>query len=101
MTLTNITSRLAPLLARAHPNPQRDWTLLLSVATLALALIVGWNIWAFKTVVGGGTLGAPPRAGQAGATQVSIDMIPALLGERASEDARYTDGTYRFADPSL
>ncbi len=102
--MSTITSRLSALFARAgrgaHFNPERDWALLLGTAGFVLALIVAWNVWAFNTVVGGGTLGDASQAPGAPVASTSLEAIPALLAGRAAEDAKYVDGTYRFADPS-
>lgn len=82
-------------------DPERDWTLLLVCATLSLLVIVGWNVWAFRTVVGGGTLGASQRPATFATTTSALDTLPGLLSARAAEDAKYIDGAYRFSDPSL
>lgn len=83
-----------------RPNPARDWSILLSLATLALVFIVGWHLWAFETVVSGGVLGRATTPTPPALSQTSIDALRALFANRASEDASYVDGTYRFADPS-
>ena len=81
-------------------NPARDWAMLLCATALALVLLLAWNIWAFKTVVSGGTLGEarPPAVAPPAAN--ALDEISGLLSARAAEDAKYIDGTYRFTDPS-
>lgn len=100
-SLTSHFTDLTARLRRGVPfNPERDWTLLLSCAGIALLLIVAWNVWAFRTVVGGGTLGAVPQAPPVPTSQTSLEAIPALLADRAAEDAKYVNGTYRFVDPS-
>jgi len=104
MLMSSVTSHLTDLLARlrrgAPFNPERDWALLLGSAGVALVFIVAWNVWAFRTVVGGGTLDAPPQTSPTPASQTSLEAIPALLAGRATEDTKYINGIYRFADPS-
>ena len=86
---------------KLQPNPTRDWAVLLSFAGLILALIVVWNVWAFETVVNGGTLGSAATSTQPVFSQTSLDTIQNLLMSRAAEDTKYTNGDYRFTDPSL
>lgn len=80
--------------------PARDWSVLLSVAAVALVLIVGWNVRAFQTVVQGGVLGVAATSSPPAISQSSIDMLRALFNEREAEEANYASGTYRFTDPS-
>lgn len=85
--------------SRVRRDPRRDWFILLAVGLAALVAIVGWHAWAFKTVVSGGTLGGPaPSAAPTSAS--ALDTIGSVLAGRAAEDAAYTEGAYRFADPS-
>lgn len=102
--MSSLTSPFTAFIARFRRsvpfNPERDWTLLLSCAGVALLCIVAWNVWAFQTVVGGGTLGAVPQAPTTPTNQTSLEAIPALLADRAAEEAKYINGTYRFVDPS-
>ena len=83
-----------------RPNPARDWALLFSFAGLLFTLIMVWNVWAFKTVVNGGTLGSVATSTQPVFSQMSLDTITNLFTNRAIEDAKYSDGVYRFSDPS-
>jgi len=83
-----------------RPNPTREWAVLLSFAGLVFALIMVWNVWAFKTVVDGGTLGSAATSTQPVFSQMSLDTIKNLFTNRATEEAKYQNGTYRFADPS-
>ena len=81
-------------------NPERDWNILLIGTIVLLALIVGWHVWAFGTVVTGGTLGNAGHGASPAAKTSVLDTIPAYLEQRRAEDANYVNGTYRFADPS-
>jgi len=84
----------------SRPNPARDWLVLLILSALALALIAIWNLWAFETVVNGGTLGNAATSTPPVFSQTSLDTIQNLFTSRAEEDAKYTNGIYRFSDPS-
>jgi len=81
-------------------NPTRDWSVLLGVSTLALIAIAAWNLWAFETVVNGGTLGSAATSTPPVFSQASINTIHDLFAARAGEDVKYLDGSYRFSDPS-
>jgi hypothetical protein len=94
-------SRYFSFVTRPHYDPARDWVLLLAASALALSIIVGWNVWAFKTVTGGGTLGAHPVLTASSTAGSVLDTLPSALSDRAAEDANYVNGIYRFADPSL
>lgn len=82
-------------------NPGRDWIALLTLSAFALAFILVWNLWAFETVVTGGTLGgAGASSTSAFVNRAPLDAIQSVFDARAAEDAKYIGGTYRFADPS-
>ncbi|MDO8408362.1 MAG: hypothetical protein Q7S95_04005 [bacterium] len=83
-----------------RPNPARDWIALLILSAFVLVLIAAWNLWAFKMVVNGGTLGSVATSTPSSLDQTSLDTIKNLFTSRATEAAKYQDGTYRFADPS-
>lgn len=82
-------------------DPVRDWIIVLTLGTLALVSIITWNVWAFDTVANGGTIGTPATVPQVLFNQSSLDAIRAIFDNRAAEEARYENGTYRFTDPSL
>lgn len=82
-------------------DPVRDWLIVLTLGTLALISIITWNVWAFDTVANGGVIGTPAAAPQVLFNQSSLDAIRAIFDNRAAEEARYVNGTYRFTDPSL
>ncbi len=100
MTLPPLTSLAKRLRYGASIDPVRDWLVLLIVAALAFIGIVAWNIWAFDTVAGGGTIGSPAPVAPPAFSQSSLDTIRAIFASRAAEEAKYADGTYSFADPS-
>ena len=99
--ISPFTTVFSRLFRGARANPERDWAILLICAALALVAIVGWNVWAFETVVGGGTLGASQKPVTTTTATSALDTLPDLLSARANEDAKYIDGAYRFADPAL
>ena len=81
-------------------NPVRDWITLLIFSSIILAGIVLWNIWAFDTVVRGGTIGAPATTTPQLFNQSSLDTIQTIFANRATEEQKYETGTYQFVDPS-
>jgi len=94
------TSFLQRLRYGTRLNPVRDWLFLLTVSAVALASIIVWNIWAFDTVANGGVIGTSATSTPPVFSQSSLDTIHAIFANRASEEAKYETGTYRFADPS-
>jgi len=83
-----------------RPDPTRDWFVLLTLAVIAFTAIVVWNIWAFDTVASGGTIGAPATSTPRLFDRSTIDTVHAVFEKRAEEEAKYTTGVYRSADPS-
>lgn len=102
--MSSLSSYLQPFVSRfsygARLAPARDWAILLAVATIALVFIVGWNVWAFQTVVQGGVLGSAATSSPPTISQGSIDTLRTLFAEREAEEANYASGAYRFTDPS-
>jgi hypothetical protein len=102
----NIPSLATALLERARrgarADPARDWLALLALSAIALAGIVVWNVWAFETVAGGGAIGVPPAktASPAVPDRAALDAVRTLFEGRAAEKAKYSNGAYRYADPS-
>ncbi len=84
----------------APRDPARDWIMLLTVATIAFAGIVVWNVWAFDTVANGGTVGASATSTPAIFDESSLGAIRAIFADRAVEEAKYVSGEYQYADPS-
>lgn len=100
----NILNSIASFLRRARSgarqDPVRDWLILLTLSAIALAGIVVWNVWAFDTVSGGGTIGAPVAKAPGAFNASSLEGIRAIFANRAEEEAKYVTGVYRYADPS-
>lgn len=92
---------LRRLRSGARLDPIRDWLVLLTLSMMAFVGIIVWNVWAFDTIARGGTLGAPVAGTSEVFSRASLDSIRAIFAERASEEAKYVTGVYRFADPSL
>lgn len=84
----------------AHIDPVRDWLIMLTLSILAFASIVIWNVWAFDTVARGGVIGAAATSTPQSFNGSSLDAIHAVFKKRASEEAKYATGVYRYADPS-
>lgn len=85
----------------AHFDPVRDWLVMLTLSTIALVGIVVWNVWAFDTVAGGGTIGTAKTASPPTFNSSSFDEIRLIFDRRAAEEAKYETGIYKFTDPSL
>ena len=81
-------------------DPERNWLTLLIGSAILLLIIVAWNVWAFETVVSGGTLGETHPAGAPSANVSALETISTVLDARAAEDNNYVSGAYRFADPA-
>lgn len=84
----------------ASVDPIRDWLMLLTLAIIAFVGIVVWNVWAFDTVAGGGTIGAPTTKAPAAFNPAALDKIRIIFENRAAEEAKYMTGVYSFTDPS-
>lgn len=96
------TSFLKRVRRGARRDPARDWLALLTLSAIALAGIVVWNVWAFETVAGGGAIGTAPAktALSIMLDRAALDAVRALFESRAAEQAKYSTGVYRYADPS-
>lgn len=81
-------------------DPARDWLTLLSLAGIILAGSIVWNAWAFDTVANGGVIGTSATITPPVFSTSSLDAIHAVFEHRASEEAKYVSGAYRYADPS-
>lgn len=97
-----VTSFLMRARRRARADPSRDWLALLTLSAIVLAGIVVWNIWAFETVADGGAIGGAPAKPTPSIilNHASLDVVRAIFESRAAEKAKYSTGTYRYADPS-
>jgi len=82
-------------------DPVRNWLVLLTLSTIALASIIVWNVWAFDTVANGGAIGTTNTKAPEVFSQASLETIRVIFENRANEEAKYVTGVYRFADPSL
>lgn len=81
-------------------DPDRDWIVLLISAAICLAGIVVWNIWVFDTVANGGSIGPVATSSTPVFSRSSLDAVHAIFTDRLNESVKYTDGIYRYADPS-
>ena len=84
----------------AHFDPVRDWLVMLTLSTIALIGIVVWNVWAFDTVAGGGTIGTAKTTPPSALNSASFSSIRSIFDRRAAEEAKYETCAYKFADPS-
>ena len=96
----SIGSFLKRLRAGVHQDPARDWLILITFSTIALAGIIVWNVWAFDTVAKGGVIGAPVTGTPPIFSRSSLDTIRTIFASRAEEEAKYVTGAYRYVDPS-
>jgi hypothetical protein len=81
-------------------DPVRDWLVLLILAIFAFISIVVWNVWAFETVAQGKAIGTNTATSSPSVNRSSIDSIHTIFEKRATEEAKYMTGVYRYADPS-
>lgn len=81
-----------------RPQPERDWSVLLSIAAVLFLVSVAWNTWLFLRVTEGHPIGAEavqvPTVNTA-----SLESVRAVFKERAEEEEGYRS-VYRFVDPS-
>lgn len=83
-----------------HRDPVRDWLTLLTLSAITFICIVVWNVWVFDTVTQGGTIGTATTTTPMTFNRSSIDSIHAVFEKRATEEAKYVTGVYRYGDPS-
>jgi hypothetical protein len=95
-----ISTIMKRLRAIAYPDPVRDWLLLVSVALLVLFGIIVWNALTFNTVANGGIIGTPATSTPALFSRPALDAVQQVFIDRAAEEAKYTNGTYSYANPS-
>ncbi len=92
---------LKPILSRisygSGVHPARDWSYLLLLAAILIAISIAWNMWLYQEVQEGATLGE-----EVPATPVDIapiEAVRAVFEERKAEEQKYRT-EYRFVDPS-
>lgn len=88
------------LRSAAHFDPVRDWLVMLVLSIFAFVSIVVWNIWAFDTVAQGGVIGTAASGTKQSFNLSLVGNVNEILGKRATEEAKYRTGGYRYADPS-
>jgi hypothetical protein len=81
-------------------DPERDWIVLLILASITLVIIIVWNAYAFDTVAGGGVIGAPTKSSAPVFSQSSLDAIHKVFTDRAAEEEKYASDVYHYSDPS-
>src|SRR5687768_5640140 len=82
-------------------RPERDWFVLLGIATAIFLLSAAWNGYLFLRVAYGGMLGeGAPTSELTAPDFAELKEVTALFEERAVLSRKYKDGTYRFVDPS-
>lgn len=91
----------SPLRRVGRYDPARDWFVLLTLFAVTLVGILVWNIWTFRMVTDGGTIG-PAVTNKASTvfSSVPLDELRSLLDARAAEEMKYKMGGYAFTDPS-
>ena len=98
--LNSARSFINRLRTSAHIDPVRDWLIILTFFIFALIGIVVWNVWAFDTVARGGVIGTAVKSVEPVFNSASLDAIHSVFSKRATEEAKYVTGVYRYADPS-
>lgn len=100
----NISNSIHAFFSRLRPtarlDPVRDWLILLTISILAFVGIVVWNIWAFDTVARGGVIGTTATSTPPVFNSSSLEAVNEIFSKRATEEAKYVTGVYRYADPS-
>ena len=81
-------------------DPVRDWIVLLMSMIICLAGIVVWNVWTFDTIASGGSIGPVATSSPPVFSRSSLDAVHAIFTDRLNESVKYTDGIYRYTDPS-
>lgn len=94
------TQRVRRLGSLSSLDPERDWIILLIVATIVLIIVVVWNAYVFDTVATGGVIGSPTTTAAPVFSQSSLDAIHTVFENRAAEETKYTSDVYHYADPS-
>lgn len=98
----NISTQFLTKLIRrvAAPDPVTNWSVLLTMAGVALVGIIAWNVQVFQTVVNGGTIGAPAIESRAVPSDSSFNAVHTMYEQRDTEESKYKTGVYRYNDPS-
>lgn len=100
----NITNHIKSAVTHFHIkkviDPMRDWLALLIFSVIAFIGIVVWNAWAFDTITSGGVIGRAATSTPAIFDRTLLDVVHAVFEKRATEEAKYRTGVYRYADPS-
>lgn len=86
------------LQAGRHPHPERDWFILLALATLLTGVSVGWNVWIY-TQVTKETVSSTVQMAPQGFSTTTIGIVEQVFSARKDEAERY-HSVYRFVDPS-
>ncbi|MDD2657154.1 MAG: hypothetical protein PHD04_00630 [Candidatus Pacebacteria bacterium] len=97
---TDLIASLKRTRARAHQDAVRDWLILVTISSIALAGIIVWNVWAFDTVASGRAIGSSAPKVAPIFDPVALEAVRKVFANRAAEEAKYISGVYRYADPS-
>lgn len=98
--LQPIISFFSRLRRGAHFDPSRDWFTVLALSIILLISIIVWNAWIFDTAARGGSIGSSATSTTPIFSRSSIDAIQTIFTDRATEEAKYATGVYRYTDPS-
>lgn len=100
MTISRIKNYFLEHFSYGAINPVRDWLVLITLSIIILAGIIVWNVWAFGTVAQGGVIGPPTTSSVPAFDRSSLDQINSIFANRATEEEKYENNTYHYADPS-
>ena len=99
--LTDYSKKFAAYLRYGDKlNPLRDWLILLGISAVLMIGIIAWNVWAFSTVVSGGTISKTMSTPIAPVNLSSLESIQKIFTARKEWQDMYLTGAHHFVDPS-
>ncbi len=83
-----------------YRDPTKDWILLIAVTGIILMVVAVWAAWVFTTVSKSGVIGTPAPLPPRSIDNSALTVIRDVFETRTAEEAKFTNGTYHFSDPS-
>jgi hypothetical protein len=80
-------------------HPDRDWSILVSIAAILTALSIGFNAWLFIEASTGKLAASSAAAPDHLAPAINISTVQDVFKKRATEEDAYQN-TDSFVDPS-
>lgn len=81
-------------------DPARDWLFLVGIMILLFIGLIVWNAWAFDTVASGKNIGGVVPQSVPIFDETTLETVHTIFETRATEEAKYVTGVYRYTDPS-